>query len=79
MPQQFKGYRDVVCLFGWALGDVGNLLWHLRKERSRDHRGTLFKKFVEAGFEEVDSVLAHCKSFRKCGLLLGAKLGEATS
>jgi len=24
-------------------------------------------------------VLAHCKSFRKCGLLLGAKLGEATS
>lgn len=28
--------RDVACQFVRSSGDLGNLLWHLREQRSRD-------------------------------------------
>ena len=34
--------RDVACQFVRTFGDVGNLLWHLKEQRSRDCKDKLY-------------------------------------
>jgi len=43
VPPQVQGwaYRDVVCLFGWAFGDVENMRWYLTEEKSQEYKETL--------------------------------------